>query len=145
MVWKFCANRPKVCGNCAFPQNFHTMKLSEITVFYAVDITKIPKKSLRNCPFFSDSTALQLRISGFSKCKLQEKYFLWLFWNSWKFARERYIMKSFDQLNASKKNFSYIFERMLGKLLLWTFRKNIKKTSLVAFFKKNSSSPIYYL
>ena len=28
--------RPKLCGNCAFPQNFHTMKLGEITVFYAV-------------------------------------------------------------------------------------------------------------
>ena len=44
LVWKFCgktqfplsANRPKLCGNCAFPQNFHTMKLGEITVFYAV-------------------------------------------------------------------------------------------------------------
>ena len=30
MVWKFC-------GNCAFPQNVHTMKLGEITVFYAVN------------------------------------------------------------------------------------------------------------
>ena len=28
--------RPKLCGNCTFPQNFHTMKLGEITVFYAV-------------------------------------------------------------------------------------------------------------
>ena len=24
------------CGNCAFPQNFHTKKLGEITVFFAV-------------------------------------------------------------------------------------------------------------
>ena len=29
MVWK-------LCENCAFPQNFHTMKLGEITVFHAV-------------------------------------------------------------------------------------------------------------
>ena len=29
-------NRSKLCGNCAFPQNFHTRKLAEITVFYAV-------------------------------------------------------------------------------------------------------------
>ena len=28
--------RPKLCGNCAFPQNFHTRKLGEITVFYGV-------------------------------------------------------------------------------------------------------------
>ena len=26
----------KVTENCAFPQNFHTMKFVEITVFYAV-------------------------------------------------------------------------------------------------------------
>ena len=26
LVWNFC-------GNCAFPQNFHTRKLREITVF----------------------------------------------------------------------------------------------------------------
>ena len=32
----FQANRPKLYGNCAFPQNFHTKKLDEITVFYAV-------------------------------------------------------------------------------------------------------------
>ena len=28
--------RPKLCGNCAFPQNFHTRKLGEITVFFTV-------------------------------------------------------------------------------------------------------------
>ena len=27
---------PKLCGNCAFPQIFHTMKLGEISVFFAV-------------------------------------------------------------------------------------------------------------
>ena len=26
----------KLCGNSAFPQNFHTSKLGEISVFYAV-------------------------------------------------------------------------------------------------------------
>ena len=40
-VWKstvsteFLVNRPKLCGNSAFPQNFHTSKLGEITVFYS--------------------------------------------------------------------------------------------------------------
>ena len=28
--------RSKLCGNCAFPRNFRTRKLDEITVFYAV-------------------------------------------------------------------------------------------------------------
>ena len=30
-------NRPKLCGNCSFPQNFHTR--SEITVFFVVCVT----------------------------------------------------------------------------------------------------------
>ena len=30
------ANRLKLCGNCVFPQNFLTRKLSEITVFYTL-------------------------------------------------------------------------------------------------------------
>ena len=31
----FRANRPKLCGNCAYPQNCHTRKSGEITAFYA--------------------------------------------------------------------------------------------------------------
>ena len=27
--------RPKLCGNCAFPQNFHTRKLGEIVIFHS--------------------------------------------------------------------------------------------------------------
>ena len=27
---------PKLCGNFTLPQNFHTMKLGQITVFFAV-------------------------------------------------------------------------------------------------------------
>ena len=34
--WNFV---PKLCGNCAFPQIFHTRKLGEITVFYAVNVS----------------------------------------------------------------------------------------------------------
>ena len=33
---EFRAIRPKLCGNCAFPQNFHTRKLGKVTAFYAV-------------------------------------------------------------------------------------------------------------
>ena len=33
IVW---ANLPKLCGNCACPQNSRTRKLGEITVFFAV-------------------------------------------------------------------------------------------------------------
>ena len=33
-------NRPKLCGNCAFPQNFSSKELGEISVFYAVSRVK---------------------------------------------------------------------------------------------------------
>ena len=38
LVWKFGgkAQFPHSFGRCAFPQNFHTRKFREITVFYAV-------------------------------------------------------------------------------------------------------------
>ena len=29
----------KLCGNCVFPQNFHTRKLDEITVFFGLNGT----------------------------------------------------------------------------------------------------------
>ena len=52
LVWKFCgkarfphrfrASRPKLCRDCAFPQNFHTKKSGEITVFFAVSASAQP-------------------------------------------------------------------------------------------------------
>ena len=56
MVWKFCgkAQFPHSFGQftrnyaeTAFPQNFHTMKLGEITLFYAVLFI------MENCNFSS--------------------------------------------------------------------------------------------
>ena len=38
---KFRANHSKLCGNYVFPQNFHTRKLGEITVFFAVLYVKV--------------------------------------------------------------------------------------------------------
>ena len=35
------AIRLKLCGNCAFPQNFHTGKLGEISVLYLVIVIKL--------------------------------------------------------------------------------------------------------
>ena len=34
---EFRAHRPKLCGNCAFPQHFYARKLGKISVFGAVD------------------------------------------------------------------------------------------------------------
>ena len=33
---EFLAIRPKLCGYCAFPQNFHTRKLGGTTIFFEV-------------------------------------------------------------------------------------------------------------
>ena len=44
-MWKFCGNivsaefrRSKLCANCSFPRSFHTRKLGEVSVFYAVGL-----------------------------------------------------------------------------------------------------------
>ena len=97
-------------------------------------------ENFQNCPFFSNATALESRICDFIKYRLQGKCFLWVFWNSCKFAREGSIMKSFDY--ASKKISLYIFGRMLGKLLFMKVLENYQK-NLVAFLLKNSSCPIH--
>ena len=50
MVWKFFGKAQfphsfgriaRNCENCAFPQNFYTRKLGEITVFYAVMMSNL--------------------------------------------------------------------------------------------------------
>ena len=61
-MWKFCGNArflqglgwiaPKLCGNCALPQNFHTRYLGAISVFYAVVDSKLQiYKSNLNCKY----------------------------------------------------------------------------------------------
>ena len=45
-------NRPKLCENCVFPQNFHTRKLVEITAFFAV-LNKVIHQITRNRTFAS--------------------------------------------------------------------------------------------
>ena len=51
MIMKYTVkNCPKLCGNCAFPQNFHTRKLREITVFFAVIMAKSRYEAILNFP-----------------------------------------------------------------------------------------------
>ena len=51
ILWKrtvsadFQAIVPRVCKNCALPQNFHTRNLREISVFYAVKIKGLSRFS----------------------------------------------------------------------------------------------------
>ena len=68
ILWKdtvtayFLVNRPKLCGNCAFPQNFHTRKLGEITLFYAVVMLQKLQKTLKN-----DSESFLIKAAGDAK------------------------------------------------------------------------------
>ena len=64
ILWKgtvsveFCRIRLKLCGNCAFPQNFNTRKLGEITVFYAVYRIETSHRPNLNtlCVHYSDAS-----------------------------------------------------------------------------------------
>ena len=47
------AIRPKLCGNCAFPQNFHTRKSGEITVFFAVQFLEPLSANVNSAKFSS--------------------------------------------------------------------------------------------
>ena len=73
ILWKgtvssqFRAIRSKLCGKCAFPQNSHTRKLGEITIFFAVINTiKIKIKYLS----IQDATGIIFWLT-----KLQEQQF----------------------------------------------------------------------
>ena len=43
---------PKLYGNCAFRQNFHTMKLGEITVFYVVQVPRFNNRVRHDIQIF---------------------------------------------------------------------------------------------
>ena len=68
-----------------------------VTVYTAFHQTKnLCFKILQNCLFLcSDRPAIFN--SGFTNNIFQEKSFLWVFWNSWKFSRIRSMMRSFNQ------------------------------------------------
>ena len=40
LMIRHLAIRPKLWGNCSFPQNFHTRRLGEITIFFIVFVTQ---------------------------------------------------------------------------------------------------------
>ena len=49
-------NLPKLYGNCAFSQNFHSRKLGEITIFFAVPLLIFHEKKLENSGLMSNNT-----------------------------------------------------------------------------------------
>ena len=109
-------------------------------------ISKIPKKSLRKCAFFSNATALQSRISDISKCRLQEKCFFWVFWNSWKFPRERTYTEVIWLTKCFWKNLFTHFWENVGKIAVMKVLENYQKNVFhsVAFKKFELSDPPNY-
>lgn len=74
MVWKFKKNaiRQKICRNCVYPQNFHTMKICEITLLCAVlykHLFKVTIRTLVHC----FSVFIVDFLSAFSRWLLLEK------------------------------------------------------------------------
>ena len=85
-----------------FPLNVNA-QIQSAAYYRTENVLKVlkPQQIFENCPFSPNVTGLQPTISDVSKNRLQEKCFLWVFWNSWKFTRKMYIMKSFDQTNST--------------------------------------------
>ena len=61
---QFRVIRPKLCGNCAFPQNCHTRELGEITVFFAVII--FPFETLSTLVHLSTLSTLEATTRRYS-------------------------------------------------------------------------------
>ena len=107
---EFRANRPKHCGSCVFPQNFHTRKLGEIKVFTQC-MEKIPVKSKTCCQQNSHSR-LKLRASVswtyvFNLNNLFKSYLL------------TYSLEVFCEKAPWRYSLTY-FRTLIGKNMWWT-------------------------
>ena len=63
----------KLCGNCAFPQNFRTRKLGQITVFYAVKGSLLAKVLPILYYHVLKSQQNKCELLGFFACKNMSK------------------------------------------------------------------------
>ena len=87
---KFQANHLTPCKNCAFPQNFHAMKLSEITVFYAVTPEDSQIKEITRTAQSGMELACLFRIGWYletNKNTFKEFEFIGFATKSWKIMR----------------------------------------------------------
>ena len=101
---------------------------------------QIPKKSLQKGAFFSNATALQSRISDISKCRLQEKCFFWVFWNSWKFPRERTYTEVIWLTKCFWKNLFTHFWENVGKIAVMKVLENYQKRVFNSVHFKNTGA-----
>ena len=89
------------------------------------DVLKLRKFQKNDfCKTFPFISTLQTYSSefDFNKSRLQEKCFLWVFWDSWKFDREMSIMKSFYKVTGILSRFYMSLNKWLHAILrgcLW--------------------------
>ena len=129
LVRKFCgktqANCPRLCGNCAFPQYFHTRKLGEITAFYAVS-ANIFSLNVEN---FWELWLTFFFLSEMSVKYLKENYLETLKVHSCRFENLP-ICSCSDKNNTLKISHSYprnsrvIYPWSLRNVCLQTYRNN---------------------
>ena len=81
LVWKFCGKAQfpnsfgKLCRNCAFPQNFHTRKLGEITVFSAVLVwAQTFEKTRRNINFDVFQRRIKNSVKHLRRCVSRQMF-----------------------------------------------------------------------
>ena len=68
LVWKFCGKGQFVERNCSFPQNFHTGKLGEITVFFTVShmpVCSFTVHDLNNVSFQNMISISPFEVNGY--------------------------------------------------------------------------------
>ena len=109
LEWKFCGNaqfpkiHPKLCGNCVFPQNFHTRKLGKDSYF--TQWWRKPK-ALKLSFIFNVFTAFKFLKFYFSKLKC-------IFLN---FAKLIYFIKVISKI------YDYVIIPLNLWCIIWQFR-----------------------
>ena len=117
LVWKFYGKAkfrivlpylPKLGGNCAFSQNFHTTKLGKITVFFTVTgvFTTLSNTWLR---FFEKIANKYKLLTFLQKCSIIDFYrilptSLWSISSLWSFKLFIFFTKRFRKYKKKKKN-----------------------------------------
>ena len=135
LVRKFSAGilgkRRKLCGNCAFPENFLTRKLYEILVFYAV-------RSLNFCHFISP---FQPSIALLYPLKTLENLSVF-----WCFQVVLQCNTGLKWVNQSQQLIIFLFRKftqVYGLLNTWSYICHIWRPKLRGQFSENLVLWIY--
>ena len=118
ILWKciasteFWTNCTKICGNCAFPQNFHKRKLGEIMVIYAV-LNKYSRRPLFRMLLISNIRYSEQNFKSL-EFTLRNSYNLCCLFRTPLFRTFRYFERFFQPL-AWVPSFNWNFCRKMVK------------------------------